>query len=503
MRNNFNLICSTIDAGIMVLDGELNVFFWNQWLENYTKIKSNSINGKNLLDYFVGVKTSTLKRKIKTALSLKSPTFYTTSEHGYLFEVKLNRLTDTVYNHMQQSITIMPYDLEKKLVVVYVYNETFLSEANYKLKLAKDELQESYEEIKLQKDEFQTIFDITKDGLAILDLESNFLKVNDAYCEITGLTKEEMLQTSCLALTSPDYIKRTKDAIYEVLENGFVKNLEKHCFIKNKSIVVNATLALVPSKQHILISIKDVTQIKKFEEQSKLISMGQMIGNIAHQWRQPLSVISTIASGVKVREEFGLHEGYNLLEDMNQIMIQSQYLSKTIDDFKNFIKTTSNKSKISINETIDKTISIVISSLQNNHIKLILNISDDAILPGYENELIQSFINIINNAKDAVVANVKEDDDKFIFIKTIIENECLTLDIKDSGGGIDPHIMHRIFEPYFSTKHQSVGTGIGLSLCRQIITEHHDATIEAFNSEFLHDGKSYKGACFRIVFFLS
>ena len=361
--------------------------------------------------------------------------------------------------------------------------------------------QAANEKLEFQKQELQTIFDTTKDGIAILDLDTNFKKVNKAYSEITGLSEEELLKTSCLALTLPEDIETTMSKMKTLFEKGFVDNYEKRCVINERIITVSLSVSLLPDNQHMLLTMKDVTQLKLFEEQSKLAAMGEMIGNIAHQWRQPLSVITSISTAIKLRNEYEQLEGYDIVPDMDMITKQAQYLSKTIDDFRNFIRNTQHKQDFSIKNVLEKTISILHSAMINNHIVLISNIEDDIILFGYENELMQSFINIINNARDAIKDNVKSDDDKYIFIQTSHNKNKFEISIKDSGGGISENIMHRIFEPYFTTKHQSVGTGIGLSMTYKMITERLNGTITAENEEYKYNNKNYKGACFKIVFY--
>ena len=110
-----------------------------------------------------------------------------------------------------------------------------------------------------------------------------------------------------------------------------------------------------------------------------------------------------------------------------------------------------------------------------------------------------SFINIINNSKDAIKEYVKNDE-KLIFINTIKEDSSLIITIKDNGGGIPDNIIHRIFEPYFTTKNKNVGTGIGLSMTYKMITERHNASIDVYNEEYTYNNKNYKGACFKITF---
>lgn len=357
-------------------------------------------------------------------------------------------------------------------------------------------------ELKLieQQKELESIFNTTKDGLAIVDMKTNFVKVNKAYCEITGLSEEELLQTSSLALMGDQNKEEiVKDSIDKIIAEGFRDNIERIYLTKNGKIDITLSASLMPDKKHILLSMKDVTKNKLFEEQSKLAAMGEMIGNIAHQWRQPLSVITTISSNIKLRSEYEQLEDYDIESDMDIIMQQAQYLSKTIDDFRNFIRNTKDAQKLSLKDTIEKTLSILHSAMVNNSTNIIIDLKDDMCIDGYENELIQSFINIINNSKDAIKEYVKNDE-KLIFINTIKEDSSLIITIKDNGGGIPDNIIHRIFEPYFTTKNKNVGTGIGLSMTYKMITERNNASIDVYNEEYTYDNKNYKGACFKITF---
>ena len=208
-------------------------------------------------------------------------------------------------------------------------------------------------------------------------------------------------------------------------------DFEKTCIVKdNRNITVNMSMVLLPDKKRILISAKDITQHKLMESQSKLASMGEMIGNIAHQWRQPLSLISTIASGIKIQMEFGLFDEKDVIPDMDNIIKQTTYLSNTIDDFRNFIKNSNEKGEVQISNIIHKTLSILNPSIVNHNIKIILNTNDNIEIIGYENQLIQALINILNNAKYALKENVKNSEDKLIFIETKNIQDGLVLKIK-------------------------------------------------------------------------
>jgi PAS domain S-box-containing protein len=245
---------------------------------------------------------------------------------------------------------------------------------------------------------------------------------------------------------------------------------------------------------------KDITQQKLLESQAKLASMGEMIGNIAHQWRQPLSVISTVASGIKVKSEFGQFEPEQLFPDMDVIIGQTQYLSKTIDDFRNFLRESKDKESINLSKVVETSLSIVQSTMIDNHIDVILNLKSNGLLHAFPNQLVQAIINILNNAKDALKDNVKEENLRLIFVETKEVDAHLILTIKDNAGGIPKHIMPKIFEPYFTTKHKSVGTGIGLSMTHKIITEQHQAVLEVDNETFEYQQQFYTGACFTITF---
>jgi signal transduction histidine kinase len=286
-----------------------------------------------------------------------------------------------------------------------------------------------------------------------------------------------------------------------VIETGFVQNFEKTCMGKeDKRITVNMSLSLMPDKKRILISTKDVTYLKQLASKMKLLEMNEMMGNIAHQWRQPLSVISAIASGIGIKHDFGLLDEEALTNSIESIILQVNYLSETIDDFRNFIKDVDEFQKLSLGTMLQKTFAIIKPTLAVNQILLIDEINDDMIIQGYENQLIQAFINIINNAKDAIIKNIKNEEDRLILVTTKKFENKLEISIQDSGGGILSDAIEHLFEPYFTTKHQSVGTGMGLSMVYKIFTEKHNATIKVENVWFEYNQKDYKGACFSIVF---
>ena len=231
-------------------------------------------------------------------------------------------------------------------------------------------------------------------------------------------------------------------------------------------------------------------------EQSKMASLGEMLANIAHQWRQPLSVISTSASSVKLFNELGNLDDNLINESMDSIENGTQYLSQTIDDFRDFIKGDKRKKLYDIAENIHRDLKIMTGSIKDNQINIILDIKNDLKVNGFPNELTQAVINIINNSKDALIENkIKK---RYIFISAVQENDNIVLKIKDNANGIPEEIIENIFEPYFTTKHKSQGTGLGLYMTHKIICESMGGKIEARNVEYVHEENKYSGAEFTI-----
>ena len=239
----------------------------------------------------------------------------------------------------------------------------------------------------------------------------------------------------------------------------------------------------------------------KLIEQAKMVSMGEMIGNIAHQWRQPLSVISTIATAIKLQKEMDLLDSKLLVQDMIVINNNAQYLSKTIDDFRNFVKDERVKKTFYLTDEISSFLHLVEGCIKNNYIEVKLDLNDSIYMNAYANELKQCFINIFNNSKYAL--QDFEEKSRLIFIQTYIDGEKVVISIRDNAGGIPEKILPKIFDPYFTTKHQYQGTGLGLSMNYKLIVEGMNGTIKANNIEFIYKNKEYKGIEFKISLPLS
>ncbi|PUE64290.1 transporter substrate-binding domain-containing protein [Arcobacter caeni] len=280
-----------------------------------------------------------------------------------------------------------------------------------------------------------------------------------------------------------------------------LKNLNKS--LSNKVEEKTKTLNEMNKNLENLVEKKTKELIQKeniLNQQSKMAAMGEMIENIAHQWRQPLSLISTAATGAKLRKDFENLSDVDFYEAMDIINNSAQHLSNTIDDFRNFFSNEKEASFFDINIPIEKVLYLVSSKLKNRNIEIVKN-TQEIIILGLVNEFIQVLLNIINNSVDAL-----EDSDcknKFIFIDIYKEQNKLILKIKDNAGGIKEEVINRVFEPYFTTKHKNQGTGIGLYMSNEIIKKHMNGDISVSNKEYLYQNTNYNGAEFKIELPLS
>ncbi len=237
--------------------------------------------------------------------------------------------------------------------------------------------------------------------------------------------------------------------------------------------------------------------------QSKLASLGEMVGNIAHQWRQPLSAISTMASGLSFSIEFNNYDKNDTLKTLSKIVNATKHLSDTIDDFRGFYKIDKEKKDFELSKIVLTSLSIIEASIFQNHITLITNLESNIFVNGFENEFKQAILNIIQNAKEALLENIEEFDERVILIDLKKDGDYIILSIKDNAGGIKKENLDKIFTQSFTTKENDGGTGIGLYMTKQIVEEHMLGKIKVSNEEFTHHSKKYMGAVFTIKFKLN
>lgn len=210
--------------------------------------------------------------------------------------------------------------------------------------------------------------------------------------------------------------------------------------------------------------------------QSRHAAMGEMISMIAHQWKQPLAILSMLSNNIKADVELGSFNPQNALVYYDKISSQIAYLSQTIDDFRNFFKPQKQKHHLAdFNEVIEHALNLVAPSLENHHIEVSLNFGKIENVWIHHNELMQVVLNLLKNAKDAFEQSGTSK--KHIRIETFLRDEWIVVEIEDNAGGIKEEIRSRIFEPYFTTKEKLNGTGLGLYMSKAIIETHFHGSL--------------------------
>ncbi|WP_428025124.1 PAS domain-containing sensor histidine kinase [Arcobacter sp.] len=216
-------------------------------------------------------------------------------------------------------------------------------------------------------------------------------------------------------------------------------------------------------------------------QQNKLAAMGEMLGNIAHQWRQPLNNVSLILQFLRDNYKNIAVSEEQIDKFINKANKHIEYMSETIDDFRNFYKPSKTQNKFFVNESIDTLLYMVRNQYESENIKI--NFEYEKVeITNYENELKQALLNILNNAKDALLMKKeKEDFEAIINISLKKDKEKMKLEISNNGGNIGEEILYKIFEPYFTTKFETQGTGIGLYMTKSIIETNMKGKIEVEN----------------------
>lgn len=223
--------------------------------------------------------------------------------------------------------------------------------------------------------------------------------------------------------------------------------------------------------------------------QSRVRALGEMTSMIAHQWRQPLNVLGLIIHNIRKAHE-GFEPAQETIKDTDKALTIIEQMSKTIDDFRDFFKPDKEREVFAVDQIVTQSIEMLEPSLKKHAIEVEIHTCKQVWVEGYPSELGQSLLVILQNAKDALLSRSSVGD-RHIWVRMQRSQEEVRIDIEDNGGGIDPSVMLRIFEPYFSTKSAKHGMGIGLYMAKTIIEEHMNGTLSAANVG--------GGACFSIT----
>ncbi|MDD3007984.1 MAG: HAMP domain-containing sensor histidine kinase [Arcobacter sp.] len=282
--------------------------------------------------------------------------------------------------------------------------------------------------------------------------------------------------------------------VFMILFTFLMLSIIKDVIKKYKLQVQNRENALESLNENLSLKVKQgIEEAKqkdrKILEQAKLARIGSMISMIAHQWRQPLSQLSGILMELETTTRFKKVDNDYILNAIDKSDKMIEFMSNTIDDFRNFYKPDKKKEDFYVSDACKKAINIIDATLENLGINLILDIKEDKKIFGYPTEFSQVILNIISNAKDVLIEkNIKNPK-----IEINIESKGILsiISIKDNAGGIEEKNLEQIFDPYYSTKDSSKGTGLGLYISKLIIERNMGGDLSVSNNS--------EGAVFKIV----
>lgn len=323
-----------------------------------------------------------------------------------------------------------------------------------------------------------------------------------AYKEIPEIMPDIILSDIVMKdMTGLEMYRKLKDDGIEIpiiLASAFS---ETKYFVEAVKLRVNHFLVkpidideLIKELKKFEYKLKQKEESQKHKElliiQSRMAEMGEMIQNIAHQWKQPLNTISLCSTGMELEKKYNQEYIDNIKESIT-------YMNNTINDFHNYFQPNKIKKCFFINETLEKVKKLVSSQIKNENIKILYEGNSSINLCSFENELIQVLINLFKNSIDELT---KKNYEKYIFIKTIETQKDIIIEIKDNAGGIkiSSNNINTIFEQYFTTK-KDIGTGIGLYMSKLIVENNLNGKIKVRNENYTYKDLLCEGANFQIT----
>ena len=391
------------------------------------------------------------------------------------------------------------------------------------------------------EEKFRTLFESASDALFIVDMEGHILDINAVAYERLGYAREELLSLHLSQLDPPSFAAMIPERMERLKQFGRIAFESAHVR-KDGSVMpveINARMMGLNGKQVIFSVIRDITERKQVEQalqektrqledltrnlekkvaeeiavrmknermmmqQSKLAAMGEMLGAIAHQWRQPLNVVGLIVQRIEDAYARGKLDREYLEETVEKAMSQILHMSKTIDDFRSFYKPDKEKTVFDAMRAVGDVLSLVSAQLAadnivfrltcHTHGKTFENEADvvfcaEKAVEGFRNEFEHAILNLVNNARDAIIekkarGGIVGSERGLLSFDFYDANGKVIIKVSDNGGGIPPEAMGSIFDPYFTTKETTKGTGLGLYMSKVIVEEHMHGKLSADNTE--------------------
>ena len=375
------------------------------------------------------------------------------------------------------------------------------------IEVIKEQLDHNNKILLEHEEKLRAITDSALDAIIMLDNKGRLIFWNPKAKEMLGYDEEELMGSDFHKIVIPKAFQEEAEKAYKKFalsgEGNVLGQILELSAIKKGGIEFPISLILsgvqIDGEWHSIGFMRDITERNKLQNelkekdeimlaQSRQAAMGDMISMIAHQWRQPITAIGMGAQNMQLDIELGDINPKRFDTKLTKIVEQTEFLSKTIDDFRDFLKPNKKPKNCKLSELVEDSLTIIGKSLQNNNITLEKSFEGDIKITTYYSEVIQVLLNIINNSKDIIL--IKNVEDGIIWISFSHDEKMAYIKICDNAGGIPENILPRIFEPYFTTKEEKGGTGLGLYMSQMIIEKHLKGTIKAQN----HNG----GACITV-----
>ena len=398
-------------------------------------------------------------------------------------------VTFKVYKVMLKSI-----QQKEEILFLNYHLEQRISDATSELETKNSKLSDSVEN-------FQTLLDTTMEMIIIIDSNRIIKDINRAGVELLlARTKDDVI-----GLRLPDFVdEKDRRKLSGILNDNSGEQTElsmRKIGGENFPTLANAQNVIQKGKRLRIITMQDLTQIQQKErlllQQSRMAQMGEMLSMIAHQWRQPLGAISSAIFGIQTKLATGKYDNQESNEELYQFLDKKhkrineyvQFLSTTIDDFRNFFKPDKKKELVTFETPIGRALMIVEGSLTSKGIDVAYTFNVNEKVKMFQNEIMQVILNIVKNSEDNFLERSIQSPK--IRIETNKMPSHYEIIISDNGGGIPEHIIGNVFDPYFSTKDEKNGTGLGLYMSKMMIEEHSGGLLQVENTK--------EGAAFSIL----
>jgi PAS domain S-box-containing protein len=331
---------------------------------------------------------------------------------------------------------------------------------------------------------YRTIFSSVRESIIILE-NNRIVDCNEMAVRLFETTKEEFIGSDilnpvyhfeCRGNPFSHYLLSASEGNTTMMECSFVLEKRHH-----KTKILEMTLSAFGTDSDKLILIaRDITerveQEKLFKMQARQAQLGEMISMIAHQWRQPLAIINAIAAQIRLKELMKEEGDPFLIDNLIKIEQQCVHLSQTISDYRDLSNPNKEKEPVILSLLAEQAIHLLDHTFKNNNIEVKLIIDDEITLITFYNEVLQVLITLLKNSLDAARENPLRLSQ--ITIRIAWDEGYGTIAVHDNAGGISPDLMNKLFTPYFTTKNNKEGTGLGLYMSKMIIEEHCHGLLE-------------------------